>query len=97
MIGNDIKLAGISKKDLTPENFKKGYIESKQMITIKTAQKMSDVGKFIKETRNLIQMKETTEKIKERLKNEKLIIDTDIKQKEIEFFIPHVNDTFKYK
>lgn len=45
-IDNEIKLAGIPKIYVTPENYKSGKIMYKRMIKLKTAKNLEEIGQF---------------------------------------------------
>ena len=45
-IGQEIKIAGSNQKELTLEQFKTGQITDQKMKTLKTSNKLSEIGTF---------------------------------------------------
>lgn len=77
-IGDEIKVSGFRKSDVTMKDFEKGEIKSRKMQTLKTSKDLKDVGGFIEETRDLNEQKEINEQIMSIYKKEKVFKDRDI-------------------
>jgi hypothetical protein len=89
-IGDEIKVSGFRKSDITIEDFKKGHIKSMKMNTLKSSANLEDVGSFSEETRDLdIQLKESKE-IAGIYFKEKVFKDNDIK--DINHFIKKIGE-----
>lgn len=84
-VGKDIKIAGVRQKGVTMEQFEKGLVSNRKMLTLKNCTKMEDLGKFILETRDLNEIKNKFEETEEILRVESLYIDNDIN--DITFFL----------
>lgn len=87
-IGEIIKVAGITQRDITIEQFKEGKIESKRMKTIASTQEIEQVGTFEKVERNLKEDKKRHEETEEAIANTKVYIDHNIT--DITYFIPTI-------
>lgn len=88
-IGQEIKISGFRKRDMTLEQFEKGIVTSKQQITINTAKKLEDVGTFTTEKRDLHKQQRAHENVRKLLKEQRLLIDSDIE--DINYFIPYIS------
>jgi hypothetical protein len=77
-IGDEIKISGISQRDLTLDDFEKGYVTTRRMVTIKTTNDTSRVGSFVNENRNLNEQELNHNEIMDLLNQEDLLIDMDI-------------------
>lgn len=86
-INEEIKISGFNQRNMDIEDFKKGIVKAKQMITIKTTNNLKEVGKFKEEIRDLKIQKENSEKNKELIESQRLMIDYDIN--DISFFFKH--------
>ena len=88
-IGDEVKLSGIHKRDIEKEDFMKGQIKYKEMLTIKTAEKTKDVGKFVIKKRDLNEQLENHKEINRLLDDEYVYVDNDIT--DINKFVEHIN------
>ena len=77
-IGNEIKVSGFRKKDVSMDDFNKGIITSKKMKTIKSSKDIKEVGGFVEETRDLNVQLENNREIEGIYREEKLFKDKDI-------------------
>lgn len=77
-IGNDIKIAGISKRDVSLNDFEKGFVTTRRMVTINTTKDTSKVGTFVNEERDLLSQEENHNLIISKMESEDLLIDMDI-------------------
>ena len=80
MIGKSVKVSGIRHKWIKPEDFIKGKITSKKMITLKTANKKREIGTFRTETRDLEEQQEHYESQMMINKDQQLYIDCSVDQ-----------------
>ena len=78
LIGEDIKIAGFRRKEMTREEFEKGIIENRKMVTIKNTKDINKVGSFEKEVRDLKEQEEQHNKTNEIMEMQKIYIDKDI-------------------
>ena len=78
LIGEDVKIAGFTQRDMTKEKFEEGNIESKKMMTIKSTQQMENVGGFEIEKRDLKEQEEQHKKVIEIMEAQEVYIDKDI-------------------
>ena len=77
-IGDEIKVSGFRKRDVSLGDFKKGVIRSKRMNTLKTAKDLRDVGGFLEEVRDLdVQLRENKE-VSKLYRNQKVFKDKNI-------------------
>lgn len=74
-IGDEIKISGFRKKDLSQKDFEKGYVKSKKMITLKTTSNLREVGSFVTEERQLKEQLRQHNEMKDILDNQKVYID----------------------
>lgn len=88
-IGDEIKISGIRKRDVTKEQFEEGIVISKTMNTIKTTKDEKLLGKFTKEERDLNKQMTKGMKTEETMESIGLYIDNDIEN--IEDFINEIN------
>lgn len=93
MIGTEIKISGIRKRDVKPEDFEEGYITSKQMVGIKSSKDLDEVGSFKEEKRDLKEQLANHNKTDEMFKEEDLFIDDNIDDISyfLEFLPKHLN------
>ena len=88
-IGDHIKIAGINKRDVCIEDFEKGFVSTRRMITINTTKDTKKIGSFINETRNLLSQEENHNIIINHMESEDLLIDMDINN--IDYFSDKIN------
>lgn len=84
-IGTIVKLAGVSKRNVTPELFEKGIITDTKMISYKSASEGEVPGKFITTMHDLSERRNNYEKSQALLADEELYVDHDIH--DISYFI----------
>lgn len=89
-IGDEIKVSGFRKAGISVEDFEKGIIRSKKMVTLKTAKKLEEVGSFYEEVRDLNEQLDTNIEIQSIYQNEKVFKDKDII--DISFFSEDLNE-----
>lgn len=89
-IGDEIKVSGFRKRDVTIKDFKRGKIKSKKMKTIKTARNIKEVGSFFEEERDLDEQLEENREIYELYGNEKVFKDKDISN--INYFVKKLGE-----
>jgi len=77
-IGKEVKIAGFRKEELTVDDFGKGVIKSKRMMTLKTAKDLKDVGGFVEETRDLEKQQEENQEIKDIYASQRVFKDNDV-------------------
>ena len=87
-IGDEIKVSGFRKADVTMEDFRNGIISSKRMETLKTTDDLTKVGSFVTEKRDLNVQEKEALGLMELYKNEKVFKDQDITN--IDFFAKHL-------
>jgi hypothetical protein len=92
-IGSEMKIAGFRKRDITMNDFKKGIIKSKKMVTLKTSKDLKEVGSFVEEVRDLNVQLESNRKIKGIYLNEKIFKDKDISN--ISYFVDKLAEIAK--
>jgi len=89
-IGEEIKISGFRKRDLTWEQFCEGKVKSKKMITVKTTGDIKLAGKFTEEERDLKEQLEKHEQAQKLFEAQDLYVDYDIE--DINYFMPKVNE-----
>jgi hypothetical protein len=92
-IGHKMSAGGIHKGNLTIKDFKKGIVNNRKQITIKTANDFKDIGKFTTELRDLNQQMLQHNNSIELLYNHKLYI--DYKLYSIKEFTPYIEKWLK--
>lgn len=80
-IGEEYKIAGIRKADITDKAWKDKTIKSKRMITTKTAKKQKEIGTFQEEIISLKQIQETRQKREEEREKKEWLMDSEEKQR----------------
>lgn len=89
LIGDEIKVAGFHRSGITKEDFIKGIIKSKKMVTINTTNNEEEVGMQKEEVRDLNLQEENLVKIKEMMKQQRIHIDYDLNN--IDFFLKNIS------
>lgn len=92
MIGPQIKIAGIKRKNVNEMDFKRGVVKDQKMITLLTGSPQK-AGSFTTEERDLSQQRIEHDKTEELLKRERIFVDN--KEDDIRVFIP-ILKTLKY-
>lgn len=87
-VDNDVKLAGIRKKDVSPENFDVGTISTKKMVTLSSIKDGKKLGTFNTEVRDLSKVSDNYEDRKYILDNIRFYIDAQLYN--IDYFFPHI-------
>lgn len=75
-IDDDIHISGISKRWINKENYEKGTIEYRRLISEKMTSQKERVGQFTKEQRNLHETLEKTKQTNKELQQTKTFVDS---------------------
>ena len=73
-IGNDIKIAGIAKRNVTMDDFREGHVTDHQMVTLKTKLDTQTPGTFTQKEHDSVAVQENHEQREEVLRNENIYI-----------------------
>lgn len=90
LYGNEVKISGFNKRDISLDDFRKGEIRSLKMNTLKTSKNIKEVGGFFEEKRNLKEQEENNRLIDEMYNEEKIFIDDECK--DISFFVEELEE-----